>query len=90
MHGLPGPYRLHDGDLVSIGCDASVDSWAGDATVSFAAGTPSPANPVDPKLMETTRQALEAGVTAAVVGARVGDSAHTVGRDRTDAPISRR
>lgn len=54
----------------------------------------SPASPVDRKLMDTTRQALEAGITAditaAVADARVGDVTHAVGRDRTDVPDGRR
>ncbi|MFF4951798.1 type I methionyl aminopeptidase [Streptomyces chattanoogensis] len=76
VHGVPDSYRLCDGDLVSIDCGAVVDGWAGDAAVSFAVGTP---RPEDIRLMETTRQALEAGIAAAVVGARIGDISHAIG-----------
>ncbi|MEU9789385.1 type I methionyl aminopeptidase [Streptomyces sparsogenes] len=76
VHGIPDGYRLRDGDLVSIDCGAIVDGWAGDAAVSFIVGTPRPA---DQRLVEATRQALAAGIEAAVVGARMGDIAHAIG-----------
>ncbi|MGY0061637.1 type I methionyl aminopeptidase [Streptomyces sp. LZ34] len=76
VHGIPDGYRLRDGDLVSIDCGAVVDGWAGDAAVSFTVGTPRPA---DQRLIEATRQALAAGIEAAVVGARIGDISHAVG-----------
>lgn len=76
MHGIPDATRLRDGDLVSIDCGALVDGWAGDAAVSFTVGT---ARPEDQRLMDTTRQALEAGIAAAVVGARIGDISHAIG-----------
>ncbi|MCK7624655.1 type I methionyl aminopeptidase [Streptomyces sp. RS10V-4] len=76
VHGVPDGYRLRDGDLVSIDCGALVDGWAGDAATSFTVGTESPA---DRQLRETTRRALEAGIAAAVVGARIGDISHAIG-----------
>jgi methionyl aminopeptidase len=82
VHGIPDGYRLRDGDLVSVDCGAVVDGWAGDAALSFSVGTPRPA---DRRLMDTTRQALEAGIAAAVVGARIGDISHAIGRIGRDA-----
>ncbi|MEU1308136.1 type I methionyl aminopeptidase [Streptomyces cinnamoneus] len=76
VHGIPDGYRLRDGDLVSIDCGAVLDGWAGDAAISFTVGTPDPA---DLALIETTRQALDAGIAAAVVGNRVGDISHAIG-----------
>ncbi|GHC46120.1 type I methionyl aminopeptidase [Streptomyces cinnamoneus] len=76
VHGIPDGYRLRDGDLVSIDCGAVLDGWAGDAAVSFTVGTPDPA---DLALIETTRQALDAGIAAAVVGNRIGDISHAIG-----------
>src|SRR6478735_3444124 len=35
VHGIPGEYRLRDGDLVSIDCGARLDGWTGDAAISF-------------------------------------------------------
>ncbi|MEV6979061.1 type I methionyl aminopeptidase [Kitasatospora sp. NPDC093806] len=76
VHGIPTRYRLRDGDLVSIDFGAVLDGWAGDAAVTFTVGT---ARPEDTELIATTRQALEAGIAAAVVGNRTGDIAHAIG-----------
>ncbi|KIZ13667.1 type I methionyl aminopeptidase [Streptomyces natalensis] len=76
VHGIPDGYRLSDGDLVSIDCGAVVEGWAGDAAVSFCVGT---ARPEDVRLMDVTRRALEAGIAAAVPGARIGDISHAIG-----------
>ncbi|MFE3886261.1 type I methionyl aminopeptidase [Streptomyces lydicus] len=76
VHGIPNASRLRDGDLVSIDCGALVDGWAGDAALSFTVGT---ASAEDQRLMDTTRQALEAGIAAAVAGARIGDISHAIG-----------
>jgi methionyl aminopeptidase len=76
VHGIPDGYRLRDGDLLSIDCGAEVDGWTGDSAVSFIVGT---ARPADLTLIDTTGRALDAGIAAAVVGARIGDIAHAIG-----------
>ncbi|MEV7975617.1 type I methionyl aminopeptidase [Streptomyces sp. NPDC086519] len=82
VHGIPTGYRLRDGDLVSIDCGAVLDGWAGDPAISFTVGRPRPA---DVRLVETAERALAAGIAAAVVGNRIGDIAHAVGRVCRDA-----
>ncbi|MFE2011866.1 type I methionyl aminopeptidase [Streptomyces sp. NPDC059491] len=77
VHGIPGSDRLADGDLVSVDCGATLDGWVGDAAVSFTVGR---ARPEDTRLIATAERALEAGIAAAVVGNRIGDIAHAVGR----------
>ncbi|ATW51488.1 type I methionyl aminopeptidase [Streptomyces peucetius] len=77
VHGIPGDHRLRDGDLVSVDCGAVLDGWAGDAAVSFTVGR---AKPEDVRLIDTAEEALAAGIAAAVVGNRIGDIAHAVGR----------
>jgi methionyl aminopeptidase len=77
VHGIPGRYRLRDGDLVSIDCGAVLDGWAGDSAISFTVGRPRPA---DLRLIDTAERALAAGIAAAVPGNRIGDIAHAVGR----------
>ncbi|MFJ1597388.1 type I methionyl aminopeptidase [Streptomyces sp. NPDC088261] len=77
VHGIPDTYRLHDGDLVSIDCGATLGGWVGDSAISFTVGR---ARPADVRLVETARAALAAGIAAAVVGNRIGDIAHAVGR----------
>ena len=76
LHGIPGPYRLRDGDLLSIDCGAVLDGWTGDAAISFTIGTPHPA---DLRLIKTTEQALTAGIDAARPGGRLGDISAAIG-----------
>lgn len=77
VHGIPTAYRLRDGDLVSIDCGAELDGWVGDSAISFTVGRPRPA---DTRLVETAERALAAGIAAAVIGNRIGDIAHAIGR----------
>ncbi|MGC0336689.1 type I methionyl aminopeptidase [Streptomyces sp. SLBN-8D4] len=82
VHGIPDGYRLRDGDLVSIDCGAQLGGWAGDSAISFTVGRPRAA---DVRLIETAERALTAGITAAVVGNRIGDIAHAIGTVCRDA-----
>lgn len=77
VHGIPTDLRLRDGDLVSIDAGATLDGWVGDSAISFTVGR---ARPADTRLIETAFAALEAGIAAAVVGNRIGDIAHAIGR----------
>jgi methionyl aminopeptidase len=76
LHGIPGRYRLTDGDLLSVDCGAVLDGWAADAAVSFTIGPP---GPDDARLIATTRAALRAGIAAAVPGGRIGDISAAIG-----------
>src|ERR1700704_2067274 len=57
LHGIPGRYKLRDGDLLSIDCGATLDGWTGDAAISVTVGTPRQA---DLRLIETAQAALAA------------------------------
>jgi methionyl aminopeptidase len=76
LHGIPGRYKLADGDLLSVDSGAVLDGWAADAAVSFTIGRPRPA---DAQLIEVTRDALRAGIAAAVPGGRIGDISAAIG-----------
>ena len=76
LHGIPGAYKLADGDLVSIDIGATLNGWTGDSAVSFTVGTPRPA---DLRLIETAERALAAGIAAAVPGGRIGDVSAAIG-----------
>jgi methionyl aminopeptidase len=76
LHGIPGRYRLADGDLLSVDCGAVLDGWAADAAISFTVG---PARPADTELIATTGAALGAGIAAAIPGARIGDISAAIG-----------
>jgi methionyl aminopeptidase len=76
LHGIPGRYRLADGDLLSVDCGAVLGGWAGDAAISFTIGPPDPA---DARLIATAGEALRAGIAAAVPGGRIGDISAAIG-----------
>ena len=76
VHGIPTAAEvLATGDLVSIDCGAILDGWHGDAAVTFGIGTLSAA---DENLSAATRQAMEAGIAAMVVGNRLSDVSHAI------------
>ncbi|GAT71202.1 methionine aminopeptidase [Planomonospora sphaerica] len=77
VHGIPGRYRLRDGDLLSVDCGALLDGWAGDAAVSLTVGRP---RPDDLALIATTQAALEAAIALCVPGGRIGDLGHAIAR----------
>jgi methionyl aminopeptidase len=70
LHGLPHDYALADGDLLSVDFAASVDGWVADSAVSLVVGNQ---RPEDLRLIQTTQEALAAGIGAARAGGRVGD-----------------
>jgi methionyl aminopeptidase len=76
LHGLPRPYRLRDGDLLSIDMAVAIDGWVADSALSIVVGTPDPA---DRRLIEATEVALEAGIAAAQPGNRLGDVSAAIG-----------
>jgi len=78
LHGIPGRYRLADGDLLSVDSGATLDGWAADAAISFTIGPPPPFT-ADARLIATTSAALSAGIAAAVPGARIGDISAAIG-----------
>ena len=38
VHGIPGPYRLSDGDILSVDIGVTLDGFIGDAAYTFAVG----------------------------------------------------
>jgi methionyl aminopeptidase len=70
VHGVPGPYVLAEGDIISIDCGAIVDGWHGDA--AFTAGVGEIA-PEAAALIEATDRSLEAAIAAMQPGGRLSD-----------------
>jgi methionyl aminopeptidase len=85
LHGKPNPYRLQDGDLLSLDFAASVNGWVADSAVSVVVGA---ARPQDLELIALTERALDAGIAAAVVGNKTGDISHAIGNAALEAGIS--
>ena len=73
VHGIPGAYRLVDGDILSIDCGAIIEGYHGDAAFTMAIGTVSAEAK---KLLEVTERSLWAGIEQM----RKGNALHEVGR----------
>jgi len=76
VHAIPSRTSLRDGDLLSVDLAVHLDGWCADAAFSTVVGQ---ARDGDRQLVETTERALQAGIAAAVPGARLGDIAHAIG-----------
>jgi methionyl aminopeptidase len=75
VHGIPGRFKLHRGDLLSIDIGVVKDGWVADAARTFAVGDVSS---VAAKLLEVTEGALFKAVEQARPGHRLGDVSHAV------------
>lgn len=75
VHGIPGPYRLQRGDIISIDIGVTLDGWVADGARTFPVG---PVSPVAEKLLETTQASLFDAVEQARPGNRLGDISHAV------------
>jgi methionyl aminopeptidase len=75
VHGIPGPYELRRGDILSIDVGVTYEGWVADAAITLAIGeTPPDAEP----LLTTTREALFEGIAQAVPGNHLSDISHAV------------
>jgi methionyl aminopeptidase len=75
VHGIPGPYRLERGDIISIDVGVVLDGWVADAARTFPVG---PISPVAEKLLDVTKASLFDAVEHCHPGKRLGDVSHAV------------
>jgi methionyl aminopeptidase len=75
VHGIPGPYRLGKGDVISIDIGVTYEGWVADGAVTFGVG---PITPVAAKLLDVTRASLFDAVEQCRPGNRLGDVSHAV------------
>lgn len=76
VHGIPSKTRiLQEGDIVSVDCGVYLDGLHADSAITAPVGDIG--NDVR-TLLQVTREALSAGVEAAVIGNHVGDIGHAV------------
>jgi methionyl aminopeptidase len=73
VHGIPGPYVLEEGDILSIDCGAIVEGYHGDAAFTMGVGNVSAEAE---RLMEVTERSLWAGIQQLTKG----NALHEVGR----------
>jgi methionyl aminopeptidase len=75
VHGIPGSYRLRDGDILSIDCGAIIEGYHGDAAVTVAVGEVSDEAAA---LLKTTEASLHAAIEQIREGNRLSDIGHAV------------
>ena len=75
VHGIPGPYALKDGDILSVDIGVTLGGFVSDCAYTFAVGTISPEAE---RLLEVCQQALVAGVEQCRPGNRLSDIGHAV------------
>ena len=75
VHGIPGDYRLKEGDIVSIDCGIKINGYCGDSAYTFEVGE---VKPEIKKLLQTTKEALYVGIATAVEGKRIGDVGNVI------------
>jgi methionyl aminopeptidase len=71
VHGIPSPKRiLKDGDIVSLDVGVGYKGYFTDSAVTVAVGT---VDAQTAKLLDVTKQSLDAGIAAAQLGNHIGD-----------------
>src|SRR5436189_1732795 len=75
VHGIPGPYKLTRGDILSIDIGVILDGWVADAAITIPIGN---VTPVAKRLLASTKAALFEAVDQCRPGNRLGDVSHAV------------
>jgi methionyl aminopeptidase len=85
VHGIPGHYKVEDGDVVTIDVGVTLDGVIADSAFTFAVGE---VDAEAQRLLDACREALAAGISQAQPGNRIGDIAHAVQTVVEDAGFS--
>lgn len=75
VHGIPGPYKLEKGDIISIDIGVTLDGWVADGASTIAVGQ---VDETTEKLLTVTKESLDLAAAQMVPGNRVGDIGHAV------------
>ena len=77
-HGIPSPGKvLKDGDIINIDVTVIKEGWHGDTSRMYYVGEPSV---LARRLVETTREAMFAGISVVRPGATLGDIGEAIQR----------
>jgi methionyl aminopeptidase len=77
VHGIPGPYTLDDGDILSIDVGVTLGGYVADSAYTFAIGDISDGAE---RLLETCQAALAAGIEQCRVANHLSDISHAIQR----------
>ena len=75
VHGIPGKYRVTEGDLLSLDVGVTLEGYVADSAVTLGMGA---VEPEAQRLMDVTAESLEAGLAECREGRRLGDISHAV------------
>lgn len=75
VHGIPGPRRLEEGDIVGIDIGVILDGFHGDAAYTYSVGEIDAATR---KLLQVTEEALYQGIEQVKVGQRLSTVSHAI------------
>jgi methionyl aminopeptidase len=75
VHGIPGPYTLKDGDILSVDVGVTLDGFVADSAYTFPIGDISADAE---RLLEGCQAALAAGIEQCRVGNRLSDISHAI------------
>ncbi len=75
VHGIPGPYRLVDGDVLAIDVGVTLGGFVADSAYTFAIGEISPEAQ---RLLDVGQAALAAGVDECRASRRLSDISHAI------------
>jgi methionyl aminopeptidase len=85
VHGIPGDYRIEDGDLLSVDVGVTLNGFVADSAYTFAVAE---IGDDAQRLLDVGQAALEAGITEARAGNHIGDISNAVQRTVEDAGFS--
>jgi methionyl aminopeptidase len=75
VHGIPGPYSLKDGDVLSVDVGVTLEGFVADSAYTFAIGE---IPPEAERLLEACQAALTAGIAQCRAGNRLSDISHAI------------
>jgi methionyl aminopeptidase len=75
VHGIPGPYRLAEGDVLSVDVGVTLDGFVADSAFTFPVGEISADAE---RLLETCQAALQAGIEQCRLENRLSDISHAI------------
>jgi methionyl aminopeptidase len=85
VHGIPGPYTLHEGDVLSVDVGVTLGGFVGDSAYTFPVGEISDEAH---SLLDTGKAALVAGIEQARPGNHLSDIGHAVQKTTEAAGFS--
>ncbi|MGK2954485.1 MAG: type I methionyl aminopeptidase [Solirubrobacterales bacterium] len=75
VHGIPGPYTLEKGDILSVDIGVTLDGWVADGASTVAVGE---IDETTQRLLDVTKESLDLAAAKMVPGNRLGDISNAV------------